>query len=83
MTEDPRQTRGNGPDPRTAQSRSARSGGGPLVASRLGHSRVSGSAGEWPATQRLTLFRSGALVLEDRRAGLVFACSVAGRVPGL
>jgi len=28
MTEDPRQTRGNGPDPRTAQSRSASSGGG-------------------------------------------------------
>src|SRR6266496_4309689 len=28
MTEDPRQTRRNGPDPRTAQSRSARSGGG-------------------------------------------------------
>jgi hypothetical protein len=28
VTEDPRQTRGNGPDPRTAQSRSAKSGGG-------------------------------------------------------
>jgi len=31
MTEDPRQTRRNGSDPRTAQSRSARSGGGLLV----------------------------------------------------
>ncbi len=41
MTEDPRQTRRNGSDPRTAQSKSAKSGEGPLVMSCLITSRSS------------------------------------------